>query len=160
MSTSSCNLELTFWPCSVHCILDIWSSDIRSNLLYGQFLVGPICYLTFYRNYLILGLIAYMVNVLWTKPQTIYPICIELLFTDPPHGFSRNLFFQAQGRLLFGITANPTGLRASHSLPYFIFLFFPEAYLPASHAESSSFLSGDGSKLSVQTESAPWRNGR
>ena len=47
---------------------------MRSNLLNGQFQIGPICYLTFNRNYLILGLIACMVNFLWTKLWTIYPI--------------------------------------------------------------------------------------
>ena len=43
-----------------------------------NFCFGPICYLTYYRNYLILGSIAYMVNFLWTKPWTIYPICIVI----------------------------------------------------------------------------------
>ena len=67
----------------VHCISE------KSNLLYGQFLVGSICYLTYYINHLILGLIAYMVNFLWTKPWTIYPICsvlASLIWSDWLHG--------------------------------------------------------------------------
>ena len=59
--------------------------NIRSIWLYGQFLVGALCYLTFYRNYLILGHIAFMVRFFGQNPGP-YVQYVHALLSSPRTG--------------------------------------------------------------------------